>query len=242
MGGLPPQGGGSGPAIIPTVEQILAELQLTQVQLAAIKTAVESAKRIGKTQDTSLLVLTLLTDAPRVSVSSVLSVTTALAATIFVHIGRQTESAFTAGVNVRIEASSKSSGDGHWYIVAQFRSALGSSVASEAVNGVCASGQNVVPLASTTGFAVDDIVFIHNTTLANSEFGRVTAVSTNISITIEDNLVHAQTGSTVYNQSEFYMAQVDCTAIGRLRVVINGSNAGQNFAVSVDAITGDSMT
>lgn len=196
---------------------------------------------ITKTQGTSVLALQELTSGARQAISSALSVTTALAATIFVRIGRLTATAFTAGVNIRIEASAKSSGDGFWFPLTQFTTALGSSVADEAVNGTCNSGQAVVGMASTTGFAVGDIVYIDQGAPGNSEFGRVAVVTTNTSVTLEDNLVNAQTGSTVYDQAEMFVAQIDCTAIGRLRVVVDGSGAGQNFACDAWAVTGDSI-
>lgn len=202
---------------------------------------------ITKTQGTSLLAVQSLASNATV-ISSVLSVTTALAATIFIHFGRRSNTALTEAVQIRIEASSKSSGDGHWYPVAQFLTQI-AAVTSQAVNGTCNAGQNVVAMTSTTGMSADyaatspvgNRVYIDNGTIANSEFQTVKLVTSNTSITLEDNLTNAQTGATVYPSAEFFMAQIDCTAIGRLRVVIAANNTGQAVAVEALAITGDSI-
>lgn len=197
-----------------------------------------STQRFNKIIPIPLITLQNVTSSTRVVISSELPVTNVTSASIMIHMGRTVTTAFTAGINFRIEASSQSSGDGHWYPITIFTSALGSSVATEAVSAAAVAGQNVIPMADTTGFVAGDIIFIQNTTIGNSEFARVALVTAATSITIEDNLVNTQTTSTVFDQAELYYAQIDCSSIIRLRLVVDGSGTGQNFAVSADAIVG----
>ena len=194
----------------------------------------------GRTKLDQITIISMqaVTAAPRVVISSELDTTNLLSTSIFIHLGRKTETAFTAGVNFRVETSSASSGNGYWFPITQFTSMLGTSVGSEAVNGACVAGQKVIPLASTTGFTVGDIIYISNPVEANDEFARITIVTTNTSIEIEDNLRFAQTGATVYDQAEFYYALIDTSTAKRLRIVVDGSGAGQNFDVEIFATIG----
>lgn len=194
----------------------------------------------NKIDDVELIQLQLVTVAPRVVISNELNTTNATSVSVTIHMGRQTETAFSAGINFRIEMSPAPSGTGNWHTITQFTSALGSSVGSQAVGAAgAAAGQKVIPMTSTTGFAVGDMIFIQNATLANSEFHRITVVTTNTSITIEDNLQNAQPStSTVYDQAESYYALIDTSSIKRLRIVVDGSGAAQNFAVHCDVVIG----
>lgn len=185
--------------------------------------------------ESELLELQEVTSTPRVVIGEA-DVKKYMQAEVHIRFGRLTTSAFTAGVNFRIETSPEAAGN-LWNPVTEFTSQLGSSVATEAVNGTCAAGQKVIPMASTTGFVAGDKIYTDNTTPANSEFGRVKTISGNTSITQEDNLVNAQTGSTVFDQAEIYApVQVDVSAALRLRVVADGSGTGQNFATQAIAI------
>ena len=177
-----------------------------------------------------------------VLISAVLDVSTHLASTIFIHFGRRATAALTAGVIFRIEASSKASGDGHWYPLAVFQTAT-ALAETEAATGTNAAGQNVITMASTTNLTVADIIYIDNTTVANGEFHRIKAVSANVSITLEDNLTNAQNNpaATIFDQAEMFVAQLDLTAIKRLRLVVDADNTGQAVAVESHMVRGDSI-
>lgn len=194
---------------------------------------------LTKTQAISVLSLQSVAS-NTVVLGSAVDVSTKLAATVFIHSGRRTNSALTEGVEYRIEASAKSSGDGFWWPLASFKSAI-ILAESEAVSGTVSSGTNVITVASTTNLIAGDLVYIDNSTIANSEWGRVKSISSNTSITIEDNLLNAQTGSTIYDQAEFFVAQLDLTAVGRIRAVADGRNTGQATSVEILMVTGDSI-
>jgi len=194
---------------------------------------------ITKTQGTSLLALQSLAS-NSVAVGSAADVSTKLAATVFIHFGRRAATALTEGVEFRIEASAKSSLDGYWWPLATFKTAIATSE-TEAVSGTVSAGTNVITVASTTNLVAGDIIYIDNGTIGNSEWGRIKSIVTNTSVTIEDNLLNAQTGATIYDQAEMFVAQIDLTAVGRIRVVADGRNTGQAVAVEALMVTGDSI-
>ncbi|SRR6266849_2126764 len=192
-----------------------------------------------KTQGSSLLTLQSVAS-NTVVLGSAIDVSTKYSAFIGIHFGRRTASALSAGAKIRVEASGKSSGDGFWFPLAEFLSLIAAAEA-EAVSGTVGSGTNVITVASTTNLTVGDMIYIDNTTIANSEWARIIAVSTNTSVTIEDNLLNVQTGSTLYDQAEMYSAQLDLSAIGRIRLVADFSGTGQACAIEAVMNTADSL-
>lgn len=181
----------------------------------------------------TLLALTELTSAPRVNTTGVLPTGGYTKGKLYIRLGRLVTAAFTAGVKFRVQVSPDESGN-KWLPVSTLISQLGSSVADEAVDGTCLADQPVVPMASTTGFIASDDVYIDNTTTENSEFGVVISVSGNASVTLMDNLENIQTGATVRDQAEIYApVSVDLDGMKRIRCVVDGSGAGQNFAAEI---------
>ena len=198
------------------------------------------SQTLTKTAGTTLLALQSVAS-NTVIVGSTVSVATTLYASVFIRIGRRIATALTVGAQVRIEASSASSGDRDWYPLFTYVSQI-AAASDEAVNGVCAAGQAVVPMAATAGFTAGDVVFIDNGTIGNSEWGRVKSISANASVTLIDNLVNAQTGATVYDSAEILPGiSLDVSAVTRLRAVADFSQTGQAVAVEVMMVTGDSI-
>ena len=160
---------------------------------------------------------------------------------IQVRFGRRSATAAGAGVNIRLESSSATSGNNTWFPFAVLTTNFAAAEA-EAVSGTVSSGTNVITVASTTNLTAADVIFIDNGTIANSEWGRVKSISTNVSVTIEDNLVNAQTGATIYDSAEIFPpVQVPKHAV-RIRAVADGASFGQAFAIHVALITYDSVT
>jgi hypothetical protein len=197
---------------------------------------------IIKTSATAVLALQSVA-ASTVLKSSDILVPTQLAATLLIHFGRRSATAAGAGVNFRVEATSEISGDGFWVPLAVLTTDF-VACESEAATGTNNAGQAVVTVASTTNLTAQDIVFIDNTTITNSEWGRIKTLTVNTSITLEDNLTNAQTAaaSTIYDRAEMYAVQLDLTAVKRLRLVVDGSLFTQAFAVRARLITGDSIS
>ncbi len=192
----------------------------------------------SKTQDISVLSL------QSVSANSVVigevSVSTKIAATLIIHFGRRSASSGTAGVRIRIETSSKASGNGHWGTIAMFETNF-AAVEAEAVSGTVNSGTNVITVASTNNLTANDTIYINNSTIGNSEWGRIKSIVSNTSVTIEDNLVNAQTGSTIYDTAEIFTANLRLESMDRIRVVVDGSSFTQAFAIEAIMETADSI-
>lgn len=170
------------------------------------------------------------TAASSVALSSALDVSTAMGGLVYVRFGRRSATAAGAGVNIRLEASHATSGDNSWYPFAQYVTAFAACEA-EALTGTVAAAQAVLTLASTTNLTAGDLIFIDNGTIANSEWGRVKSIVADTSVTIEDNLVNAQTDATIYDAAEIYTpAEIPAGAM-RIRLVADGSLFTQAFAL-----------
>jgi hypothetical protein len=186
-----------------------------------------------KTANQTLLQLQSVA-ASTVLIGTAVDVSTIWAATVFARFGRRAATAAGAGVNIRIEGSPKAFGTStHWFPLAILTTNFAACEA-EAVSGTVNSGQKVVTVASTTNLAAGDVIFIDNGTIGLSEWGRVKSISSNTSVTIEDDLVNAQTGSTLYDAAEIYAPiKLDLTDIGQIRVVDDGSLFTQAHAIEV---------
>lgn len=193
----------------------------------------------AKTVQSDLIALQSVA-ANSVVVGSPVDVSAKLGGLIHARFGRRSATSGTAGVNIRLESSHSASGDNSWFPFAQFTTAF-VACDTEAVSGTVSSGTNVITVASTSGFTAGDVVFIDNGTIGNSEWGRVKSIVTNTSITIEDNLVNAQTGATLYDSAEIFPPVAIPAGAVRVRAVIDGSGFTQAFAVQVGLITIDSI-
>lgn len=179
--------------------------------------------------------------ASTVAISSAFDVSGKLGGLIHVRFGRRSATAAGAGVNIRLESSSATSGDNTWFPFAILTTAFAACEA-EAVSGTVNAGTNVITVASTTNLTIGDLIFIDNGTIANSEWGRVKSISTNTSVTIEDNLVNAQTSSTIYDSAEIYGPIAIPEGAIRIRAVADGASYTQAFAINVTLITIDSIS
>jgi hypothetical protein len=172
-----------------------------------------------------------------------LDVSTGLSASFWFWMGRTSGTAFTpVGVQFRIEASPASSGDTEWSVLGgmSFETALGSSVANTTVSGTEAAGQTVITLTSATNFVAGDLIYFQNSTIGNSEWHRILSVSGS-DITLEEAIVNAQTGASVYDQAEYFNTGViDCSSLRRLRVVCV-NRTGQTVHVKSKAIIAASI-
>lgn len=157
--------------------------------------------------------------------SSAIDLSGKIGAMFHLWFGRGSASAGGAGANIRIDTSPATSGDDSWSPAVVLTSAF-AACEGEAVNGTCNSGQAVVPVASTANLTVGDLICIVNGTPANSEWGRIKAISANTSVTLEDNLTNAQTGATLYDAAEYY-APIWIAGVMRARVVADMANFTQ---------------
>jgi hypothetical protein len=188
---------------------------------------------------TSMLSLQALASGAVVK-SSAEDVSTKFEGAFYLRLGRRATSALTAAFKFRVEGSTEGSGDGSWYTLAAFSSEIAASE-SEAVSGTVNAGTDTITVASTTNLVVGDRIFIENGTFANSEFGLIYSVTTNTNVKIIDNLENAQTGGTIFDQAQEFVAHVPFGGVKRVRVVADASGTGQNVAVEAVMITLDAI-
>lgn len=191
---------------------------------------------LTKTQGTALLALTQQATAV-VTVGSPVDVSTKLAASIFVKMGRTTSSALSNEVKFRLEASAKASGNDEWVPIMQWTSLSGKTTAnSSTLNGATTAGNTTAVLTSGTGFAAGNACYFRETgTPANSEWSRLSAVSTN-TLTFEEAQTRNHTNSiNVANLAEMWEFDVDCSSICRLRLVVDTASAASGQTVDVIA-------
>lgn len=201
---------------------------------------------LTKTQNTTLVSLQEISSGGLV-VGSAVDVSSKAEAQVLIWFGRCAATALTQPFFWRIETSSASSGStpGVWVPF----TVVGTNVAAaadEAVSGTCNSGQAVVSMASTTGFSTTpenagNLVFIRNPTPADSEWARISALVANSSVTLEEFLVNAQTGATVYGDAQFWSVNVPLGGVGRIRVVGTNAASGQTVAFKALMVTFDSI-
>ena len=163
---------------------------------------------------------------------------------LWLYFGRTTLTALTAACKIRVEGSYKASGDNSWVPLYEVASNI-ATCSDEAVSGTVAAAQNAIGVASLTGFAAGDIIFVKNSTFANSEFHRVKSTDTAPTpdiVTLEDNLVNAATGGTIYDDAQMWFIPVDTRYLARVRVVFDGSGTGQAVGVRCDVAYFNSIT
>lgn len=190
-----------------------------------------------KTGNQTLIALTRAA-ANAVIVGSAVDVSAKIGGVINARFGRRSASAATAGVNIRLESSNRASGN-YWNPFAILTTAF--AACQSQVLGTCAASQNSAVMASTTGITAGDVLFIDNTTAANCEWGRVKSIVPNTSATLEDVLMNAQTGNTIYDSAEIYAPVAIPEGALRVRAVVDGSSFGQAFAVEIMLSTIDGI-
>lgn len=194
---------------------------------------------LTKTVQTDLLAIQSVA-ASSVAISSAIDVSGKMGGLIHIRLGRRSATAAGAGVNIRLESSHLASGNNSWFPFAIISSNFAACEA-EAVNGTVNSGTNVITVASTTNLTIGDLIYIDNGTIANSEWARIKSIVTNTSVTIEDNLVNAQTGATLYDSAEIFQPIEIPQGAVRIRAVADGASFTQAFAIHVGLITIDGI-
>lgn len=194
----------------------------------------------SKTANQTLLALQSVA-ASSVVVGTPVDVSNKMGGLVYARFGRRSATAAGASANIRIEASFATSGDNNWFPLAIFSTNF-AAVEAEAVSGTVNAGTNVITVASTTNLTAGTIVFIDNSTIGNSEWGRIRTFSTNVSVTIEDNLVNAQTGATMYAGAEIFPPVPIPEGALRIRGVADCSQFTQASAVQMIYSTIDGIS
>jgi hypothetical protein len=135
----------------------------------------------------------------------------------------------------------------HWITVLELV-AKGTTPDTEAMTATEPVGETVMAVASTTGFAAEDELYIQHTTLASSEWAKCRTFATNTSITLVDGLTTQQDNtSVIWNDASKFVVALDLNGVESFRVVWTHeapgpTTAGANGHVKAIAITYDSDT
>lgn len=178
--------------------------------------------------------------ASSVAVGTAVDVSTKMGGLVYVRFGRRSATAAGAGANIRLEASFAASLDNSWFPFVVFTSAFAAAEA-EAVSGTVAAGATAITVAATANLTAGDVIFIDNSTIGNSGWARIKTISANVSVTVEDALVNAATGATIYDSAEIYAPVAIPEGAIRIRCVADGSLFTQAFAVQAMYSTIDSI-
>lgn len=181
---------------------------------------------------------------PTTIIGSSIDCTTKISATLFLFHGYVEATADTNPgrflIQVRPDPGNGSVNE-HWITVMEMIS-KGTTPDDENMTATEPVGETVLACASTTGFAVNDPIYIQNTTLADSEFAQVRSIQTNTSLTIVEGLTVQQTNtSKIFNDATLAIFWLDLTAISSYRVIWTHEGAtGANGHVKAFAIHHDS--
>ena len=197
---------------------------------------------ITKTIQAELQGITAVASAAQ-SISSELSCPNQLAATIFIDFGL--DSATTpVGTEFMIGVSQKASGNDTWRTIWSILTGVTapSAIVTDAQE---TAGATVIECGATVP-ALNNIVFLKNSTIGNSEWVKVVArviTAGSESFTIQDGLTNIQAAGTYYDKAEQFIVQLDLPAIKRLRVVCNNNYAASSASCvwRCACITADSI-
>lgn len=189
-----------------------------------------------KTQGTALLALTQQATAV-ITVGSVVDVTTKMAASIYVKMGRTVATALGNEIRFRLESSAKSSGNDEWIPIMQWTSISGKTACTATtLNGATTAGNTTSLLTAGTGFNAGVWAYFRETgTPANSEWSRIASLSTN-TVTFEEAQTRSHTnGITVTTLAEGWQYDIDCSSICRIRLIVDSASAASGQTVDVIA-------
>lgn len=146
-------------------------------------------------------------------------------------------------VMVRPEAGASTVTE-HWVLKWQSR-AKGTTPDTEAMTATEPVGETTLACASTTGFALDDVLYIQDTgTLADSEWAYLKKFTANTNIQLLSGLtVQKDSADVIWNDASIWNVEIDLDAHESFQVHWNHEGAtGANGHIKVMAIYHDSET
>lgn len=130
----------------------------------------------------------------------------------------------------------------HWITVVELV-ARGTTPDTEAMTATEPVGETVMAVAATTGFAVEDEIYIQDTTtLADSEWAKLSSLVAATSLTMIDGLTtQKDSADVIWNDASKWVIPLDLNGIESFRVVwIHQGGTGANGHVKAEAVTYDS--
>lgn len=154
--------------------------------------------------------------------------------TLYIDAALTSTTATTNGLKIIIQISSNTSGDNSWHELISFSMVAGLTAATENLtNNPAAAGTTVFTVADTTGFVTEgDLIYIKDSTEANSELFVLDTFSTNVSVTALDGSTtqHAQ-NTPMWNKAASITVSIPDTA-NRVRVIYDNTQDATGSTVS----------
>lgn len=182
---------------------------------------------------------------PTTIVGSAINCATKKEATIFLYHGYVEAAADTNPgkflIQIRPDDGAGSVNE-HWITVLEL-TAKGTTPDDENMTATEPIGETVMAVASTTGFAIGDELYIQDTTtLADSEWATLRSLVTNTSLTLIDGLTVAKdSADKIFNDASRWAIRLDLNAVESFRVVwTHEGAAGADGHIKALAITHDS--
>jgi hypothetical protein len=174
---------------------------------------------------------------------------TGVAAMVHIHFARNNTTAPTAGVNFRIEACPVSTGTlganaaSQWYPVGPIYTTGVTAAVASVPSSV--SGAAITVAAGGASFTGGMVAMISSNstspTLSNTEWVRILSGATTL-VTAEESLKNAYSTGDIWSQAEMVAIPIDISAIGRLRLVADGSLHNATYLAEAYLVTLDSFT
>ncbi len=169
--------------------------------------------------------------------------TTKFAATIVLFHASVEVTANTNPGRFLVQISGSSSGNEDWATIHEF-DAITTTPNDETMTATEPIGETALTVASTGGFAANDILYIQDVgTVADGEWGRCREINTDTTIDLVDGLTNAKDSADhIWNDGDIFVTILDLTSVGRVRVVFQHEGAtGANCHIKGLMITGDSI-
>lgn len=142
-----------------------------------------------------------------------------------------------------VQVSGAAAGDEDWITKVEITAGSGTAD-TEAMTATEPVAETVLAVASTTGFAAKDGLYVQDAgTLADSEWGYCQEIVANVSINLLDGLTNQKDSSDViWNKAETWAISVDVGAVKRLRVAfVHEGATGANVHVKAHGNSLDSV-
>lgn len=155
--------------------------------------------------------------------------------TLYIDAALTSVTATTNGLKIIVQISSAASGDNSWHELTSFGMVAGLTAATENLtNNPAAAGTTVFTVADTTGFVTEgDLIYIKDSTEANSELFIIDTFSTNVSVTALDGSTTSHVQNTpMWNKAASITVSIPDTA-NRVRVIYDNTQDAAGSTVSV---------
>ncbi len=201
--------------ILKQINTALQDAGITQVQLAAIKTAVEAAKTVAQIQDWTAVAQNT------VAKSATYDFSGKHGGIFHIQAALDTTTAHT-GTKMIIQISSATSGDEDWQNLTEFIALIGTAATDLIENNPLAAGATSITLTAHALTVLGKLLFIEDGTLANSEIIMEASQSANAIVALDGT-----TNAHAVNTAIFNVAMTQAISIpygvNRIRLVVDNS-------------------